>query len=135
MNFVEVEFSHPLPKNLLTDSINPENYRLLADEFLGNYDLHTAVYFNDLGLSLEPTSLPLLKQKDEIYYLENEPRFLAAEIPVWKNIVNRYPDYRDGYARLMWLNLKLGYKAEAKKYLEIVKTINPNWLPLEQINF
>lgn len=124
----------PPRERLLINPTNPENYRLLAAEFLKNHDLQNATYFNDLGLSLFPTSLTLLKQKDEIYYAANEPRFLAQEIPLWKKVVNYYPDYRDGYARLMWLNLKLGRTADAKKYLEMIKMLDPNWIELDKIN-
>jgi tetratricopeptide (TPR) repeat protein len=124
-----------LQKKLIVDSNQPTNYRFLVAEFLRNHDFAAASYFNNLGLSLFPLDLDLMRQKDEIYYQMNEPKFITEELSTWRKIVEKYPNYRDGFAQLMWLNLKLGNVEEAKKYLEVVKKINPNWEPLAKINF
>jgi tetratricopeptide (TPR) repeat protein len=135
VNMIQTDKDKLIAAHALNQPNNPSSYKLLAAAFVQNNDFASATYFNELGLSLFPFNPNLLRTREEIYYKMNEPEFMAAEISAWKKIIKRYPDYRDGYARLVFLDLKIGKREEAKKYLEVVKKINPNWLPLEQINF
>ncbi len=135
VNMIQTDKEKLIATHALNQPNNPSSYKLLATTFVQNNDFTVATYFNELGLSLFPFNPNLLQEREEIYYKINEPEFAAAEISAWKKILQRHPDYRDGYARLIFLNLKIGRREEAKKYLEVVKKINPNWQPLERINF
>jgi hypothetical protein len=45
----------------------------------------------------------------------------------WEEMVARYPDYRDGYVQLAINSLQLGDKQVAKKWMEKVMEIDPNY--------
>lgn len=70
--------------------------------------------------------------KDLIYFNQNERISLEKDLNTWLRISKFYPDYRDAYARLAFLYLKLGDKINAKKYFVDVKKIDPNWPSLEK---
>ncbi len=45
----------------------------------------------------------------------------------WQTVVQDHPDYRDGFYMAALLSYQLGDTTEAKKYLDKVKTIDPNY--------
>lgn len=53
-------------------------------------------------------------------------RNIEQELTFWKTIVTETPSYRDGWLELARLEMELGDKSEARKYLNQAKTIDPN---------
>lgn len=111
----------------------PKFYENRAKAYLDNNNFSLSSYFNNLGLSKFPTDINLLKQKDLIYIRQNERKFVISDINFWLKIAARHPDYRDAYAQIVYAYLKLGDRENAKKYLQIVENINPDWPLLEKL--
>lgn len=119
---------------VLKNSSDIESYKRVISDLMKKREYQLASYIDSLALNLNPLNLDLLKQSDLIYLKINERKIISLQLEKWKKIVELYPDYRDAYARLAYLNLKIGENDEAKKYLEIVKKINPNWPLLTKFN-
>ncbi|MFH1832813.1 MAG: hypothetical protein ABH816_01415 [Candidatus Levyibacteriota bacterium] len=64
-------------------------------------------------------------QKKEKIALERQK--IAKEIIYWKNITDKYSDYRDGYFQLAVLEYKLGDIKASKQYLEKTLELDPNF--------
>ena len=53
--------------------------------------------------------------------------FLERSYEQWQKIVERKPDYRDGYLMLAWLSKKLGKTEEERTYLHEALSLDPNY--------
>ena len=70
----------------------------------------------------------LLKQNFKEYdKLQKEKLNLASELSYWQQLVKEYEDYRDAYFRIASLQFTLGKTDEAKKSLEKVLSLDPNF--------
>lgn len=119
---------------VVKNSSNIESYKSVISFLLKKKEYKLASYINTLALNLNPLNLDLLRQDDIIYLKANERKIINLQLEKLKKVVELYPDYRDAYARLAYLNLKIGERDEAKKYLEVIKKINPNWPLLSKFN-
>lgn len=45
----------------------------------------------------------------------------------WKQVVEKRPDYRDGYVRLAWYARELGKTEEEQSYLQKIRQLDPNY--------
>lgn len=45
----------------------------------------------------------------------------------WKHVVEKQPDYRDGYLMLAWFSKKLGQSDEARTYIQKVMELDPSY--------
>lgn len=52
---------------------------------------------------------------------------LTKELAYWQDIVRQYSNYRDAYFKLAILQYQLGEEAQAKKSLEKVLALDPNF--------
>lgn len=52
---------------------------------------------------------------------------LTKELAYWQDVVRRYGDYRDAYFKIATLQYQLGEEAQAKKSLEKVLALDPNF--------
>ena len=108
-------------------------YHQLSQQFLSANDFQNALLINSFGASQVPASSLLDSQKNEIIYKMNEPYFIEEEIIKWESLAAKYPGYRDAWAQLAYLNLKLGRIEETRRYVEKIREINPNWVYLEKL--
>jgi tetratricopeptide (TPR) repeat protein len=58
---------------------------------------------------------------------------IEETISYWKTVVNKYPDYRDGYFRLSVLSFQVGRDEEAKLYLQKVFALDPNFIEWDEL--
>lgn len=56
---------------------------------------------------------------------ENEPARLEKDYRYWQSIIKEKPDYRDAYVSLATIAYQLGYKTDAKQYVEKIREIDP----------
>lgn len=52
---------------------------------------------------------------------------VVAEVHYWEQVVQKYPQYRDGYFMLATLNAQLGNKQKAREYNQRVLQIDPDF--------
>lgn len=57
---------------------------------------------------------------------KNEPARLENSYRYWQTVIKEKPDYRDAYLALAALAYQLGYKTDAKQYVEKIREIDPN---------
>lgn len=119
----------------LTNFSNEQEIEKNINLLIGQKKLQLAKYINKIGRDNFPNNLELLRQEDLIYQKINEKRIILGLINKWKKILTFFPNYRDAYANLVYLNLKIGERNEGEKYLKVLKTINPNWQTLQKFNF
>lgn len=119
----------------LTNFSNEQEIEKNINLLIGQKKLQLAKYINKIGRDNFPNNLELLRQEDLIYQKINEKRIILELINKWKKILTFFPNYRDAYANLVYLNLKIGERNEGEKYLKVLKTINPNWRMLQKFNF
>jgi hypothetical protein len=60
--------------------------------------------------------------------VRGEREYTKKEYTYWKSIVQKYPDYRDGYLKLSTVATKLGETHEAEYYMKKVYELDPNYL-------
>ena len=65
-----------------------------------------------------------LKELDK---LQKEKIGLVSELSYWQQIVSQYEGYRDAYFRIASLEYQLGQIDEAKKSVEKVLSLDPNF--------
>jgi tetratricopeptide (TPR) repeat protein len=117
---------NPDKKDILTDSIERlianENYlnARYISEVYSSKDMYKDLYFNKL--------------KDVIYLKNNSQKIVNLQIQKWRQIIKKYPKYRDAYSKLSMLYLKMGEMEEARKNFEVARQINPNWPELSKFN-
>ncbi len=58
---------------------------------------------------------------------------IEQQIVEWKGILQKYPDYRDGYYHLAVLEYELGNKPAAQIYNQQALDIDPNYTPSRQL--
>lgn len=59
--------------------------------------------------------------------LEQKRQQILSDISFWQGIVEKYPDYRDGYFELALLEYQIKDFAKAKAYTEKSLSIDPNF--------
>ena len=52
---------------------------------------------------------------------------VVAEMHYWETVVQKYPNYRDGYFMLATMNAQLGYVNKAKEYNDKVLQLDPDF--------
>lgn len=72
-------------------------------------------------------SLLLTQSLKELDKLQKEKLGLVSELSYWEQVVKEYEGYRDAYFRIASLQLSLGKIDEAKKSLEKVFSLDPNF--------
>lgn len=118
-------------------SINPKISRFYfenANDYLNKNNFYMANYLNNFGLYVFPGNIDLLKQKDLISFKENERFFVEKDLNDWLRVSKIHPDYRDAYAQISFLYLKLGDEVNAKIYLRFARSIDPNWPSLSRFD-
>jgi tetratricopeptide (TPR) repeat protein len=78
-----------------------------------------------LGIVLQGIKLHDNLEKIELQKMHKAT--LTKELSYWQSIARQYPNYRDVYFRIANLQYQLGEKAEAKKSIEKVLAIDPNF--------
>lgn len=68
-----------------------------------------------------------LKQKVSISQaLEVEKEKVISDISKWEKVIEKYPDYKDGYLTLSALEYRMKNFTKSKEYLQKVFEIDPN---------
>lgn len=58
---------------------------------------------------------------------------LKKQIIRWEEIIAARPDYRDGYYALATLEYQMGNTEKSKKYLGVVKRLDPNYPEITEL--
>jgi hypothetical protein len=120
---------------IISEKINIDKSREVIQRLLNRKEYQLAKYYNEQFLNEKRIkNEEMLKFQDLIYLNLNSEKINDLQIQNWLQIVQKYPDYRDGYAKLTKLFLIKNSREEAKKFYEETKTINPNWPELSKFN-
>lgn len=65
--------------------------------------------------------------------VESDYISLKQQLQTWEDVTNRYPTYRDAYFEAAVLAYRLGDRHKEALYLQKVLTIDPNFLPAQQL--
>jgi len=57
----------------------------------------------------------------------SDPKDIKKLISGWEEVLEKYPDYRDGYLQLAYLYYKLDKNKQAKENLKKALALDPNW--------
>lgn len=75
-------------------------------------------------------SKDVLAETDEIVFLRNkileEPKIIAQKLEYWQKIIQQYPNYRDAWVQLYYLNKEIN-PADAKKSLQKIEELDPSY--------
>jgi len=102
----------------------PKIYRFITEQgkiLIISFSSGTVI----LGIVLQGIKLHDNLQKIET--VKKHKVALIHELTYWQNIARQYPNYRDVYFRVANLQYQLGERAEAKKSLDHVLAIDPNF--------
>lgn len=109
---------------------NPQDFEthlLLAEQFKNNRQYKEALAEIDLSLNLNPQNPGLLTKRQEIVHEINRPKRLKEELSYWKNIVLKFPNYRDAYLTTAALEYRLKNFFASAKGLAMVIRLDPNF--------
>lgn len=67
------------------------------------------------------------QQYRQLQSLNAQRQFVQQEVGQWQQVVNKYPDYRDGYFHLAVLEYQLGNKNAVQNYNEQALKLDPNF--------
>jgi tetratricopeptide (TPR) repeat protein len=72
-------------------------------------------------------SLKLQDTLAQVAFAKEQRLKLTKELAYWQDIARQYSDYRDAYFRVATLQYQLGEISQAKKSLEKVVALDPNF--------
>lgn len=78
-----------------------------------------------IGIAFQ--SLLFNQNLKEFNKIQREKLSLASELSYWQQLVKEYGGYRDAYFRIAQLEFQLGKTGEAKKSIEKVLSLDPNF--------
>jgi tetratricopeptide (TPR) repeat protein len=118
----------------------PKNYRFITDKLkfiLANK------YFKIGAFSLIYTSLIILISFLSFdfynYYstqenLKQEREKTVIQIATWKNVIEKYPNFKDAYLQLGALEYKIGDFEKAKEYVKKALVLDPEYSDAIELN-
>ncbi len=78
-----------------------------------------------------PNSKDVLAESNEIVFLRSkileEPKKIAQKLEYWQKIIQQYPNYRDAWVQLYYLNKEVN-SADAEKHLKKIEELDPNYV-------
>jgi len=97
-------------------------------------ELLAHLYKTTFTLALQNSAvLGITSQKDSQSNREQKYNTSVQQYSAWQTIVSRHPDYRDGYFQLAVLAYQLNKFSESKKYLQKVRSLDPNYSGLTSL--
>jgi len=64
---------------------------------------------------------------------DSDPKDIKKLISGWEGVLEKYPDYRDGYLQLAYLYYKIYQDKKAKENLTKALRLDPNFSPTEEL--
>lgn len=104
----------------------PRNYRIIPEKLTGDgFAFLTGFLF--ILASIFVVSLDLYSNYTKNQALNNEKIKVQNELVFWQGEVEKRPNYRDAYFKLVLLNYQLKDFDKAKEYLKKTLNLDPNF--------
>lgn len=71
--------------------------------------------------------------KRNLVWERQEQKRIEKEIRQWEQTLEKYPDYRDLYLKLVVLNWQVNNHQKAQEYLQKAKELDPNFQTTKEI--
>lgn len=115
-------------ERLIKNPNDLEAQLILAKEFLKNNQFEEAEKILKIA-QFNPQS-PIYKSEIEKLWQKkhySDPKDIKILIKSWEEIIEKYPNYRDGYLQLAYLYAKISQKEKSKEVLNKALELDPNF--------